>query len=39
MVGTSLVRENVADNDLPADFLSVFARSASAVNPTENNFS
>jgi len=33
--GCPLLRENLADTDPPADFLSIFARSVSAVAPGE----
>jgi len=33
--GRPLLRENLADTDPPSDFLSIFARSASAVTPSE----
>jgi len=35
--GRPLLRENLADTDSPADFLSIFARSASAVTPGEKS--
>jgi len=35
--GRPLLRKNVADTDPPPDFLSIFARSASAVTPSEKS--
>jgi len=36
--GSPLLSENWADTDRPADFLSIFARSASAVTPRGKTF-
>ena len=35
--GRPLLPENLADTDPPADFLSIFAHSASAVTPSEKS--